>query len=197
MVVCGEMLTKMVEPLVSLPSTDSLFPPGGNPGADGDGSASATSLSPLPPDLFVFLFISTFCRIIASRIDPARKSPSPGNSSSVRKIPINYFGKLEIPTPWTRHLQDNKSHWRERAARGFFPICPFIVFHLQYYPFVPLAFSLQRKRNATLPRSWKMERHREGMAKRRVKCRPELNNNIHWKLSGCSFFSVIFSPTFG
>lgn len=49
MVVCGEMLTKMVEPLVSLPSSDSLFPPGQN-AADGDGS-SATSLSPLPPDL--------------------------------------------------------------------------------------------------------------------------------------------------
>jgi len=52
MVVCGEMLTKMVEPLVSLPSSDSLFPPGQN-AADGDGSASATSLSPLPPDLYV------------------------------------------------------------------------------------------------------------------------------------------------
>lgn len=97
MVVCGEMLMKMVEPLVSLPSSDSLFPPGGGANhGDGDGSASATSLSPLPPDL---------------------KSPSPGNSSSVRKIPINYFGKLEIPTPWIRHLQENKSLWRERAAK--------------------------------------------------------------------------------
>uniref|UniRef100_A0A1I8BNG5 Phosphodiesterase n=1 Tax=Meloidogyne hapla TaxID=6305 RepID=A0A1I8BNG5_MELHA len=95
MVVCGEMLTKMVEPLVSLPSSDSLFPPGQN-AADADGSASATSLSPLPPDL---------------------KSPSPGNPVSVRKIPINYFGKLEIPSPWIRHLQENKSNWRERAVK--------------------------------------------------------------------------------
>lgn len=51
MVVCGEMLTKMVEPLVSLPSSDSLFPPNSN--NDGrDGSASGASLSPLPPDLY-------------------------------------------------------------------------------------------------------------------------------------------------
>ncbi|CAD5209611.1 unnamed protein product [Bursaphelenchus xylophilus] len=92
MIVCGEMLTKMVEPLVSLPSSDSLFPPGSN--NDGrDGSASGASLSPVP-DL---------------------KSPTGNNS--VRKIPINYFGKLEIPNPWSRHLQENKSNWRDRAAQ--------------------------------------------------------------------------------
>lgn len=50
MMVCSEMLTKMVEPLVCLPSSDSLFPP--NMNNDGrDGSVSATSLSPIPPDL--------------------------------------------------------------------------------------------------------------------------------------------------
>ncbi|KAI3409991.1 hypothetical protein GPALN_006357 [Globodera pallida] len=94
MVVCGEMLVKMVEPLVSLPTTDCLFPPTANHGGPDDGSASATSLSPLPPDL---------------------KSPAPGALTSVRKIPINYFGKLDIPCPWTRHLQENKAKWRERA----------------------------------------------------------------------------------
>ncbi|CAK5095866.1 unnamed protein product [Meloidogyne enterolobii] len=111
MVVCGEMLTKMVEPLVSLPSSDSLFPPGQN-AADGDGSASATSLSPLPPDLYLKsrdIFYKEFYFY--------RKSPSPGNPVSVRKIPINYFGKLEIPSPWIRHLQENKSNWRERAVK--------------------------------------------------------------------------------
>lgn len=47
MMVCGEMLTKMVEPLVSLPSSDSLFPPGSN--NDGrEGSVSGASLSPVP-----------------------------------------------------------------------------------------------------------------------------------------------------
>lgn len=47
MVVCGEMLTKMIEPLVSLPSSDSLFPPNGN--NDGrEGSVSGASLSPVP-----------------------------------------------------------------------------------------------------------------------------------------------------
>lgn len=53
MVVCGEMLTKMVEPLVSLPSTDSLFPPNSNNNNNNDastidGSVSAASLSPVP-----------------------------------------------------------------------------------------------------------------------------------------------------
>jgi len=98
MIICGEMLHKMVEPLVSLPSSDSLFPPTSTNHNGGDGSVSATSLSPLPPDL---------------------KSPITGGSgaSSVRKLPINYFGKLDIPTPWTRHLQENKAKWRERAVK--------------------------------------------------------------------------------
>lgn len=48
MMVCSEMLMKMVEPLVCLPSSDSLFPPN-NDGRDG--SVSANSLSPIPPDL--------------------------------------------------------------------------------------------------------------------------------------------------
>lgn len=47
MIVCGEMLTKMVEPLVSLPASDTLFPPPTN--NDGrEGSVSGASLSPLP-----------------------------------------------------------------------------------------------------------------------------------------------------
>jgi len=93
MSVCGEMLTKMVEPLVSLPASDTLFPPSNNDGRDG--SVSGASLSPLP-DV---------------------KSPT-GSNSTIRKIPINYFGKLEIPNPWLRHLQENKMMWRERAAKG-------------------------------------------------------------------------------
>ncbi|KAI6178565.1 Phosphodiesterase [Aphelenchoides besseyi] len=99
MIVCGEMLTKvnencnplMVEPLVSLPASDTLFPPGSN--NDGrDGSVSGASLSPVP-DL---------------------KSPTGNNS--IRKIPINYFGRLEIPNPWTNHLAQNKIQWRNQAA---------------------------------------------------------------------------------
>uniref|UniRef100_A0A914DMC9 Phosphodiesterase n=1 Tax=Acrobeloides nanus TaxID=290746 RepID=A0A914DMC9_9BILA len=93
MMVCSEMLTKLVEPLVSLPSSDSLFPPTANDGR-GDGSVSAASLSPLPPDL---------------------KSPTGVNS--LRKIPINYFGKLDIPNPWTINLAKNKAQWRERAVK--------------------------------------------------------------------------------
>lgn len=50
MIVCSEMLIKLVEPLVSLPSTDSLFPPHSNNdgGSAMDGSISAATLSPLP-----------------------------------------------------------------------------------------------------------------------------------------------------
>uniref|UniRef100_A0A915E7J1 Phosphodiesterase n=1 Tax=Ditylenchus dipsaci TaxID=166011 RepID=A0A915E7J1_9BILA len=92
--VCGEMLTKLVEPLVSLPSSDSLFPPNSNmDGSAMDGSVSNASLSPVP-DL-----------------------KSPNGNNSVRKVPINYFGKLEIPNPWVRHLQENKSNWREKAVK--------------------------------------------------------------------------------
>uniref|UniRef100_A0A913HR90 Phosphodiesterase n=1 Tax=Strongyloides stercoralis TaxID=6248 RepID=A0A913HR90_STRER len=88
MSVCSEMLTKLVEPLVSLPSNDSLFPPNAN-----DNGAS-NSASPLP-DL---------------------KSPaSPINN--LRRIPLNYYGKLEIPNPWVKHLQENKSIWKERAIK--------------------------------------------------------------------------------
>lgn len=55
MVVCGELLTKMVEPLVSLPPSDSLFPPGGN-GNGRDGGTSSATFSPLP-DTYVHRFL--------------------------------------------------------------------------------------------------------------------------------------------
>lgn len=44
MAVCGELLTKMVEPLVSLPSADTLMPPSGNE----DNASSSTAVSPVP-----------------------------------------------------------------------------------------------------------------------------------------------------
>lgn len=49
MIVCGELLTKMVEPLVSLPPSDSLFPPGNE---HGESTSPSNALSPLPPDMF-------------------------------------------------------------------------------------------------------------------------------------------------
>uniref|UniRef100_A0AC35TLE0 Phosphodiesterase n=1 Tax=Rhabditophanes sp. KR3021 TaxID=114890 RepID=A0AC35TLE0_9BILA len=85
--VCNEMLTKLVEPLVSLPSNDSLFPPT-------DTSNASLSVSPLP-DL---------------------RSPN-GPSTNFRKVPLNYYGKLDIPNPWVKHLQENKAIWKERAAK--------------------------------------------------------------------------------
>lgn len=51
-IICqGKVSRFQVEPLVSLPSSDSLFPPSTNLHHGDDGSASATSLSPLPTDL--------------------------------------------------------------------------------------------------------------------------------------------------
>ncbi|CAL2027662.1 unnamed protein product [Caenorhabditis brenneri] len=91
MVVCGELLVKMVEPLVSLPPTDSLFPPSVD---GGDDKSPTNALSPLP--------------------DLRNSSTSP---SSIRKIPLNYAGKLDIPTPWMKFLHENKAHWKERAAK--------------------------------------------------------------------------------
>ncbi|PAV91452.1 hypothetical protein WR25_01746 [Diploscapter pachys] len=89
-VVVNELLTKMVEPLVSLPPTDSLFPPS----VDGDQTSPSNALSPLP--------------------DLRNSSNSP---SSIRKIPLNYCGKLDIPTPWMKYLQENKGFWKIRAAK--------------------------------------------------------------------------------
>uniref|UniRef100_A0A1I7UNX2 Phosphodiesterase n=1 Tax=Caenorhabditis tropicalis TaxID=1561998 RepID=A0A1I7UNX2_9PELO len=91
MVVCGELLVKMVEPLVSLPPSDSLFPPSVD---GGDDKSPSNALSPLP--------------------DLRNSSTSP---SSIRKIPLNYAGKLDIPTPWMKFLHENKAHWKERAAK--------------------------------------------------------------------------------
>uniref|UniRef100_A0A8R1ESX2 Phosphodiesterase n=1 Tax=Caenorhabditis japonica TaxID=281687 RepID=A0A8R1ESX2_CAEJA len=90
MVVCGELLVKMVEPLVSLPPSDSLFPPS----VEGEDKSPSNALSPLP--------------------DLRNSSNSP---SSIRKIPLNYSGKLDIPIPWMKFLHENKANWKERAAK--------------------------------------------------------------------------------
>lgn len=36
----------------------------------------------------------------------------------IRRLPINYAGKLQIPTPWSECMPDNKVHWKERAIKG-------------------------------------------------------------------------------
>ncbi|KAE9418031.1 hypothetical protein Angca_008205 [Angiostrongylus cantonensis] len=91
MVVCGELLTKMVEPLVSLPPSDTLFPPNGD---QNEATSPSLALSPLPE---------------------AKTSVS--SSPSIRRLPLNYCGKLDIPTPWMKFLHDNKANWKERAAK--------------------------------------------------------------------------------
>ncbi|XGW20744.1 hypothetical protein V3C99_004043 [Haemonchus contortus] len=92
MVVCGELLTKMVEPLVSLPPSDSLFPPNGD---QNESTSPSAALSPLP--------------------DARNSSITPSNA--IRRLPLSYCGKLEIPTPWMKFLHDNKACWKERAAK--------------------------------------------------------------------------------
>ncbi|MFH4975533.1 hypothetical protein AB6A40_002242 [Gnathostoma spinigerum] len=89
MVVCDELLVRMVEPLVAIPSSDH-HNPSFLAADDGDGTVSNTSLSPLPE-----AFSSA--------------------NGSIRKIPMSYSGKLEIPSPWTKNMQDNKAHWKVKA----------------------------------------------------------------------------------
>ncbi|PIC14247.1 hypothetical protein B9Z55_027220 [Caenorhabditis nigoni] len=127
MVVCGELLVKMVEPLVSLPPTDSLFPPSVD---GGDDKSPSNALSPLP-DLFVFsIDLHVFCAPLDSSVErvsylsanqsltySSRRNSSTSPNSSIRKIPLNYAGKLDIPTPWMKFLHENKAHWKERAAK--------------------------------------------------------------------------------
>ncbi len=48
MVVCGEVLNKMVEPLVSLPPSDSLLAPSAINGDGRDGGSSSMAVSPTP-----------------------------------------------------------------------------------------------------------------------------------------------------
>lgn len=54
MVVCGELLTKMVEPLVSLPSADTILPPSG---ANDDAQSPSAAVTP-SPETFFFMHYS-------------------------------------------------------------------------------------------------------------------------------------------
>ncbi|VDN18322.1 unnamed protein product [Gongylonema pulchrum] len=94
MIVCGELLTKMVEPLVSLPVSDSLMPPNSS---SEDPQTPSVAVSPTP--------------------DIRSSAGNSGTSTSIRTLPLNYAGKLEIPTPWTEFMRDNKVRWKERAAK--------------------------------------------------------------------------------
>ncbi|VDD92269.1 unnamed protein product [Enterobius vermicularis] len=87
-VVCAELLTKMVEPLVSFPSVDSVA-----------GSNNSNE------DI-----------VKAEKMKNILRSNSP--FGVIRRLPINYAGKLQIPTPWSECMPDNKVHWKERAIKG-------------------------------------------------------------------------------
>uniref|UniRef100_A0A914ULD8 Phosphodiesterase n=1 Tax=Plectus sambesii TaxID=2011161 RepID=A0A914ULD8_9BILA len=93
MVVCSELLTKMVEPLVSIPPHESMsLSTNGTGDNDGGSGSNSAALSPLP--------------------DLRGSSPS-----SVRRLPLTHSGKLEIPNPWTKILLENKGKWKERASK--------------------------------------------------------------------------------
>ncbi|KAJ1367276.1 3',5'-cyclic-nucleotide phosphodiesterase pde1 [Parelaphostrongylus tenuis] len=49
--------------------------------------------------------------------DRGRRASSTTPSPSIRRLPLNYCGKLDIPTPWMKFLHDNKANWKVRAAK--------------------------------------------------------------------------------
>ncbi|OZC08947.1 Calcium/calmodulin-dependent 3',5'-cyclic nucleotide phosphodiesterase 1B family protein [Onchocerca flexuosa] len=91
MVICQEMLTNIIEPLIPLQSSNT-FLPSENPDSP---SASAD---------------------ITQTSETENTSNSETNSS-IRSIPLNQAGKLELPTPWIGFMQENKVRWREQIAK--------------------------------------------------------------------------------
>ncbi|PIO65054.1 hypothetical protein TELCIR_13294 [Teladorsagia circumcincta] len=48
---------------------------------------------------------------------PTGRNSSVTPSNAIRRLPLSYCGKLEIPTPWMKFLHANKASWKERAAK--------------------------------------------------------------------------------
>ncbi|KAK6022709.1 hypothetical protein OSTOST_11580 [Ostertagia ostertagi] len=53
------------------------------------------------------------CPILRFVTDIQRNS-SVTPSNAIRRLPLSYCGKLEIPTPWMKFLHDNKASWKEQ-----------------------------------------------------------------------------------
>lgn len=101
MAVCGEMILKLVEPLVSIPASNGLTPSPSNNALSamsdvGSNNSLSTSPTPFPENVN-------------------------GRDSSLsvlgtKKLPLTADGKLCIPQPWTNKLHENKMLWKGRAA---------------------------------------------------------------------------------
>uniref|UniRef100_A0A1I7VEE9 Phosphodiesterase n=1 Tax=Loa loa TaxID=7209 RepID=A0A1I7VEE9_LOALO len=91
MIICGEMLTRIIEPLVPLRSSNTFLL-----------SENSDSLLPSVD--------------ITQESETGNTSYNERNSS-FRFLPLNQAGKLEIPTPWMEFMQENKDRWKKRAAK--------------------------------------------------------------------------------
>ncbi|VDM96596.1 unnamed protein product [Thelazia callipaeda] len=89
MAICSELLTKMVEPLVSLSSADTI----------------------LPPENEVTCIDETCSSSETQKISMS------GTSNSYRSVPLDHAGKLDVPNPWNEFMRDNKARWKERSAK--------------------------------------------------------------------------------
>uniref|UniRef100_A0A0R3RR36 Phosphodiesterase n=1 Tax=Elaeophora elaphi TaxID=1147741 RepID=A0A0R3RR36_9BILA len=86
MIICGEMLTRIIEPLVPLRSSSNFLP-------------AENSDSSLPD------------------ADATRESGTSVPFFSLRFLPLNQAGKLEIPTPWLKFMSENKDRWKKQAEK--------------------------------------------------------------------------------
>ncbi|VDN82665.1 unnamed protein product [Brugia pahangi] len=91
MIICGEMLTRIIEPLVPLQSSDTFLPC--------DNSDSLLTSADVPQE------------------HETENVSNNETNSSFRFLPLNQDGKLEIPTPWMEFMHENKDRWKKQAAK--------------------------------------------------------------------------------
>ncbi|KAL3998039.1 3'5'-cyclic nucleotide phosphodiesterase family protein [Acanthocheilonema viteae] len=91
MIICGEMLTKIIEPLVPLQSSNTFL--------------SAENSSSSLPNIDI---------TEESETENVRNNET---KNSFRFFPLNQAGKLEIPTPWIEFMRENKDRWKKQAAK--------------------------------------------------------------------------------
>ncbi|KAM3721537.1 putative 3',5'-cyclic phosphodiesterase pde-1 [Dirofilaria immitis] len=91
MIICEEMLMKIVEPLVPLQSSNTFLP-----SQNSDSPSSSVDITQAPE---------------------IENTSNNETNSSIRFLPLNQAGKLEIPTPWIQFMRENKDRWKKQAAK--------------------------------------------------------------------------------
>ncbi|CAG9535970.1 unnamed protein product [Cercopithifilaria johnstoni] len=91
MIICGEMFTKIIEPLVPLRSPNTFLP--------------LENLN---------LQLSNVDITQESETESINDNET---NNSFRFLPLNQAGKLEIPTPWLQFMHENKDRWKKQAIK--------------------------------------------------------------------------------